>query len=328
MKLEIRNLKFGIHDPGYWIRDAGYITRKIVLRIFPNFKFQISSFKHPASSIQHRASAFTLIELLVAVPAIAGRPLNRTRATARAARFTLIELLVVIAIISILAALLMPALKLAKEEAKLTLCLSNHKQVILGFIQYAMDFNDRLSPVLQNHGADAAYPYNGYYPWYSNRYVGQYFGNTRLNTTDNNAYAALCPSLMTAPSWDRLGIGYNSCWDTNIRSVPFSSFVKADITMILVDTTLNNIAGQWDYVAPNGHKAYEWSQLYKFDDAPRDNQKYTRWVMYRHNRQTSVSFADGHTEAFRSSKSDADSNQFGQGIHAAYQAGQVKYKAK
>lgn len=57
--------------------------------------------------------------------------------------FTLIEILVVTAIIAILAAILFPVFSQAKASAKRAACLSNMKQIGVGFELYLADSDDR-----------------------------------------------------------------------------------------------------------------------------------------------------------------------------------------
>ena len=58
--------------------------------------------------------------------------------------FTLIELLVVIAIIALLMALLMPALRLAKDQATGLICVNNLRQLSIAWLSYTTENNGKI----------------------------------------------------------------------------------------------------------------------------------------------------------------------------------------
>lgn len=69
--------------------------------------------------------------------------------------FTLIELLVVLAVLSVLAGLLLPAVSRATESGRATACLSNLRQIGLALQMYVDDYGNRL-PVMRDRQFEAA----------------------------------------------------------------------------------------------------------------------------------------------------------------------------
>src|SRR5436305_2601500 len=94
--------------------------------------------------------------------AVTERSYRRDRPMKTRRGFTLIELLVVIAIIAILAAILFPVFAQARDKARQAGCLSNLKQLALGYHMYAQDFDEKF-PINRFDGRGPNYPLS--YTW-------------------------------------------------------------------------------------------------------------------------------------------------------------------
>ena len=75
------------------------------------------------------------------------------------------ELLVVIGIIALLIAILMPALKRAKESAQRAMCMSNQKQIMTAVIMYTTDWKGYLPHCNWGGGSNSVYPGWLYTEW-------------------------------------------------------------------------------------------------------------------------------------------------------------------
>jgi type II secretory pathway pseudopilin PulG len=102
-----------------------------------------------------------------------------------------------VSIIALLIAILLPSLKGARDQAKLTVCMSNQKQLALAFAYYGEDFAQNPPPNRQFGGTAPEYSDSDW--WFYSHMVPKYVPPNKRSQT-NSAFAGIfeCPADPTA----------------------------------------------------------------------------------------------------------------------------------
>jgi len=185
--------------------------------------------------------------------------------------FTLIELLVVIAIIAILAAILFPVFARAREKARQTSCLSNIKQLSLGALQYAQDYDEMILPANTRPVTGGTLIWSGI--------IMPYVGNEQVfacPSSANHVFTAYADG-----NRGYMSIGYNWAFNLDLGVKSMASIQYPTQLVCFGDTNSGPTA--------DGYRGYEFSMASRNCGA-------NEALLARHNGGANLGFADGHAK--------------------------------
>jgi prepilin-type N-terminal cleavage/methylation domain-containing protein/prepilin-type processing-associated H-X9-DG protein len=220
---------------------------------------------------------------------------NRREYSRRRRGFTLIELLVVIAIIAILAAILFPVFARARESARKTSCASNLKQIGLGWLQYAQDYDERVMPLGTYISSG-----NGDYWWGKVRGGVLDAGQGFLQPYMKSAQLQACPAFDNAMRADLglTGYAYNNGYlsPSSYGPPPTYAETQAPASMAQIQETARTVA-----FADSAGISYRDDTTMignTYLGAPSQSYGYPTFHA-RHNATGNVLWCDGHVKAMK-----------------------------